>query len=124
MLHIVKNGTLIIAESMSMPVSCNVQTEFFCAGWKRFTNVGALDVEKRFHGMGWTCFQKTAPARVNVLGFGCGHTLEKAIRKVVKRSGGSRFNCLEITQAIQKKFMGVWYVHISARARNIQQRLW
>ncbi len=124
MLPAIKSGTLMIAEGLALPPACDLKTLPFCTGWKAVTNIEAGGVDRRFSNMGWSCFQKASPGVVNVVGFGNAHTLIKAFQKVVRDSGPVKFNCMEITHTVQKNFMGVSYVHLAARARDIKQRLW
>lgn len=119
-----KNGTLIIEEGLTLPSGCDLKTLPFCAGWKTITNMQADGADKWFSAMGWTCFQKGLPSSVNMIGLGNAKTLSKAFQKFVRDSAPVKFNCIEITHAIQKSFMGISYVHLAARARNIKQRLW
>lgn len=121
--HGIKIGTLIIAEGIPLPL-CDLQTESFCAGWRTVTNIQALGMDKRFSELGWSCFQKASPASVNAVGMGDAATLLKAFQKLIRQSKTVKFNCLEITETVHKTFMGVSFVHLSARARNIKQRLW
>jgi hypothetical protein len=78
MLPSLKNGTLIIADRLALPSVCDLKTLPFCTGWRAITNMQAHGADKRFSEMGWTCFQKASPGRVNVIGFGDAHTLIKA----------------------------------------------
>jgi hypothetical protein len=119
----IKTGTLIIAEGISLPMS-DAKTQSFCAGWRTVKNIEARGMDKRFSEMGWSCFAKASPATVNVVGLGDSATLIKAFRKLVRQRKTMKFNCLEITEAVYKTFMGVSFVHLGARARNIKQRLW
>lgn len=118
----VNNGTLIIAEGVSLPASCDVKSEPFSQGWRAVTNLEGRGLDRRFSAIGWTAFQKTAPATVSVLGLGQSRTVRKAFRKIVRKSGSVKFNCVEITQARETSFMGITYVRMSAHARNLQQR--
>jgi hypothetical protein len=119
----VKNGTLIIAEGIPLPMS-DAKTQSFCAGWRTVKNMEARGMDKRFSEMGWSCFEKSSPATVNVMGLGHAATLIKAFQKLVRQRKAVKFNCLEITEAVHKTFMGVSFVHLAARARNIKRRLW
>jgi hypothetical protein len=124
MLHGIKNGTLIIAQGLLLPSACELKTLPLCAGWNTVTNIQAQGLDKRFSEMGWSCFQKSLASTVKVVGFGREPTLIKAFQKIVRHSARVKFNCLEVTEAVQKNFLGFSYVHLSARARNIKQRLW
>ncbi|MGE5323989.1 MAG: hypothetical protein ACM3SW_14055 [Actinomycetota bacterium] len=118
-----KIGTLIVAEGVSLPMS-DAKTKSFCAGWRTIENIEARGMDRRFSDMGWSCFEKACPATVNVVGIGDPATLIKAFQKLVQRNKTVKFNCLEITEAVHKTFIGVSFVHLSARARSIKQRLW
>jgi hypothetical protein len=123
MFDTVKTGTLIVADGISLPMS-DAQTQSFCAGWRTLKNIEARGMDKRFSEMGWSCFEKACPTTVNVVGMGDAATLIKAFQKLLRASKKVQFNCMEITEAVYKTFMGVSFVHLSARARNIKQRLW
>jgi hypothetical protein len=86
-------------------------------------NIDASGLDKRMSDMGWTCFQRAAPKAVSALGIGRTETIEKALRKIIRHYGTTKFNCLEITQVIRRSVMGISYVHMAAEARSIQQRL-
>lgn len=120
----IKNGTLIIEEGLALPFGGDLKTLPFCAGWRAITSIQADGVDKRFSAMGWTCFQKGLASSVNMIGRGNAHTLIKAFQKFVRNCGPVKFNCIEINRAIQKNFMGISYVHLAGRARNIKPRLW
>jgi len=119
----VKIGTLIVAEGIPLPL-VDLETESFCAGWRTVTNIQAPGMDKRFSELGWSCFQKALPASVNAVGLGDAATMLKAFQKLVRHSKTVKFNCLEVTEAVHKTFMGVSFVRLSASARTIKQRLW
>jgi hypothetical protein len=81
-------------------------------------------MDQSFSEMGWSCFEKASPATVNVVGLGDVATLIKVFQKLLRQRKTAKFNCLEIIEAVHKSFMGVSFVHLTARARNIKQRLW
>jgi hypothetical protein len=117
-----KTGTLIIAEGTSLPDSSGIKSEPFSKGWRMITNLRGQGLDRDFSQMGWTVFQKSTPLSVNCLGFGESQAVLKAFRKILRDSGSRKFNCVEITRAVTKTFLGVSYVQMSARARNIQKR--
>jgi hypothetical protein len=118
----IKNGTLIVSEGIDLPESFNVKTRPFAEGWRAVTNLWSGGLDKRFSDIGWTVFHKGAPQSVSAVGVGRSQTVLKAFGKIARRGVPSKFNCLEITHSVQKTFMGLTYVHMSARARNIRQR--
>ena len=117
-----KNGTLIIAEGTSLPDSSKITNEPFSHGRRIITSLRGQGLDRHFSQMGWTVFQKATPLTVNRLGFGKSQTVLKAFHKILRDSGSRKFNCVEITRAVTKTFLGVSYVQMSARTRNIQKR--
>jgi hypothetical protein len=118
----VKNGTLIIAEGTPLPDSGKITSEPFSQGWRMITNLRGQGLDRHFSQMGWTVFQKATPLSAYSLGFGERQAVLKAFHKILRDSGAKKFNCLEVTSLVKKSVMGVTYVGMSARARNIQKR--
>ncbi len=118
----IRNGTLIIVEGTPLPDSGKITSEPFSRGWRIVTNLRGQGLDRHFSHIGWTVFQKAAPVQASILCFGKSQSFLKAFRKILRNIGAKKFNCLEITSVIEKTVMGVTYVHISARARNIQKR--
>jgi hypothetical protein len=48
-------------------------------------------------------------------------TARRALRRVLAKVKLLKFNCLEITEITQKRFLGLPYVHVSAHSRHIQK---
>jgi hypothetical protein len=118
----VKNGTLIIVEGTPLPSSGEITSQPFSQGWRIVTNLSGQGLDRHFSQIGWTVFQKAAPVHASILSLGKSRPL-KAFRKILRTIGVKKFNCLEVTRVVKKTVMGVTYVHMSARARNIQKRL-
>jgi hypothetical protein len=121
-MDVIRRGTLIISQGIPLPAGGNIRTQACFQGWRAITNIDASGLDKRMSDMGWTCFHRAAPKAVNVLGFGNTQTIEKALRKIIQHYEATKFNCLEVTQLVQGSFVGISYVHMTAEARNIQQR--
>jgi hypothetical protein len=118
----VKNGTLIIVEGTPLPGFGKITSEPFSKGWRIVTNLSGQGLDRHFSQIGWTVFQKAALVQANILCLGKSQPFLKAFRKILRNIGAKKFNCLEVTSVVEKTIMGVTYVHMSARARNIQKR--
>jgi hypothetical protein len=119
----VRNGTLIIVEGTPLPSSGKITSEPFSQGWRIVTNLSGQGLDRHFSQIGWTVFQKAAPVQASILCLAKRRPFLKAFRKILQTIGVKKFNCLEVTSVVKKTVMGVTYVHMSARARNIQKRL-
>jgi len=47
--------------------------------------------------------------------------VRRALRRVLPKVKLLKFNCLEITEVTQKRFLGFPYVHVSVHSRHIQR---
>jgi hypothetical protein len=115
----IKNGTIMIEEGITLPESFNLESEPYSKGWRVVTNFEGHRLDKYLRKIGWTFFYMAAPVRVSVLGFGKDRTFRRAFRKIVETGRELKFNCLEITEAVPKHFLGFEYVYIAGHARNI-----
>jgi hypothetical protein len=59
--------------------------------------------------------------RTSVFGSDEEKTTRKAIKRVVEYMRSKKFNCLEITQVVAKRFLWLPFVTVSARSRHIQE---
>jgi hypothetical protein len=118
----VKNGTLIIVEGTPLPGSGKILSEPFSKGWRIVTNLSGRGLDRHFSQIGWTVFQKAAPVQASILCLGKNQPFLKAFRKILRNIDARKFNCLEVTSIVKKTVMGVTYIRMSARARNIQKR--
>jgi hypothetical protein len=116
----IKNGTVMIEEGITLPESFNLESQPYSDGWRLVTNLEGTGLDKYLRKVGWSFFYMAAPVRVSVLGFGTDRTLRKAFHKIVQTGREMKFNCLEITEAIPKNFLGFAYVYIAGHARNIK----
>jgi len=120
--NLVKNGTLIIAEGTTLPEALDLQSNAYGDRWRIVTNFEGYGLDRNLRQAGWTFVYKAQKLKVNVFGFGRNRTIRKAFNTILQRLGPAEFNCLEITEAVGKSFLGFPYVSVSGHARLIQQR--
>ena len=120
--NLVKNGTLIIAEGTALPEVLNLKSDSYAESWRIVTNFEGYGLDRDLRQAGWTFVYKAQALKVNVFGFGRKRTIRKAFNAILRRLGPAEFNCLEITEAVGKNFLGFPYVSVSGHARLIQQR--
>jgi hypothetical protein len=70
---------------------------------------------------GWNFFFLAETVQAMVWGRRGERTVRRALRRVLAKVKLLKFNCLEITEITQKRFLGFPYVHVSAHSRHIQK---
>ena len=52
-----------------------------------------------------------------------GKTTRRAVRQVLASMKSDRLNCIEITQVVRKRFLGLRYVAVFAHPRHVQESM-
>jgi len=91
-------------------------------GWTALNGTrSAFETEVR--EAGWTFFFMAGKTRTAVFGFDKQKTLRTALKRLIANVKSQNCNGIEITQVIDKTFLKVPYVSVSAHARHLQKGL-
>jgi hypothetical protein len=120
----IKVGTILIEEGTLLPESLRfVDSEPYAKGWRLVKNLEACGLDGKLREAGWTFFFMAGEVKATALGPGLGMTTRRAVRKVIASMKSDRLNCLEITQVVVKRFLGLRHVSVSAHRRQIQESM-
>jgi hypothetical protein len=106
----IKAGTILIKERTSLRGSLPLGTRPFSRGWRLLGIPGGQGVERMVREAGWEFFFMAGKIKAISLG------VERE-----KRTRRAAFNCVEFTQVIAKRFLGLPYVCVTAHSRHIQK---
>lgn len=114
-------GTVFIQENALLPAGLSVETEAFLPGWVAVVNLDAGELRRQIEGAGWNFFYLAGDVRVSVLGrYGPG-TVRRAVKRLLFKRKDERFNSLQITKVVSKRFLGIPMVTVTAHSRHIQE---
>ena len=117
----IKAGTILIAEGALWPDSMQLESEPFVHGWRLLKKLDSAGLDKVIGAAGWNFFYIAGRVAANSFGSDEKKTARKAIKHLLASQDAKRFNCLEITQLVAKRSMGMPYVSVSAHMRHIQE---
>ena len=117
----IKAGTVMMKAGAIIPQSLRVETELYSRGWEIIKNAGADAVDRDVRRADWNLFFLAASIHATALGYWGERTVRRAMERVLAKAEPSKFNCLEITEASTRQFLGFPYVHVSAHSRHIQK---
>lgn len=117
----IKAGTILIAEGALLPDSLQLESEPFVYGWRLLKKLDSAGLDKVIGAAGWNFFYIAGVVATNVFGSDEKKTTRKAIKHLIASREAKSFNCLEITQLVARRSMGVPYVSVSAHMRHIQK---
>lgn len=112
--------TILIRENMPLPAGLTVESEVFLHGWRVIKNPDRSTLARNIEGANWTFFY-LAEIRSTVLGRDRPGTLRRAVKCVLAKQEGQKFNSLEITKVVSKRFLGIPFMSVTGHSRHIQQ---
>jgi hypothetical protein len=115
------SGTILIRENTLLPAGLAVESEVFLSEWRIVKNLDRSALTRKIEGANWTFFYLAGEIRATVLGRDRPGTLRRAVKRVLAKQEGQKFNSLEITKVVSKRFLGIPFMSVAAHFRHIQQ---
>jgi hypothetical protein len=113
--------TILIREDTSLPANLSIESEAFLPGWRAVKNLDRYTLARNIEGANWNFFYLAGAMRATVLGRDRSGTLRRAVKRVLAKQEGQKFNSLEITKVVSKRFLGIPFTSVTAHSRHIQQ---
>jgi hypothetical protein len=114
-------GAVLIREDTPLPPMLSVESEAFLPGWRVVKNLDRQALTRKIEGANWFFFYLAGGTRATVLGRKGLATLRRAVKCVLAKQEGRKFNSLEITKAVSKRFLGIPFMSVVAHSRHIQE---
>jgi len=115
------SGTILLRENTLLPAGLAVESETFLTGWRIVRNLDGYGLGRSIEKAHWTFFCLASEVGATVLGRNRPETFLRAVKHVLAKREGKRFNSLEITQVIPKRFLGIPFLNVTARSRHVQE---
>jgi len=113
--------TIFIKEDTPLPANLPIESEPFPPGWRVVKNLDRSALARNIEGANWNFFYLAGEIRATVLGRDRSGTLRRAVKCVLAKQEGQKFNSLEITKVVAKRFLGIPFMSVTAHSRHIQQ---
>ena len=82
-----------------------METEDFLPGWRAVKNLDGYGLGRKIEEAKWYFFYLAGDLRAVALGRKGPGTLRRAVRRILAKRGEGKFNSLEITKAVSKRFL-------------------
>ena len=115
--------TILMREGTLLPAGLAVENEVFLSGWRVIKNLDRSTLARNIEGANWNFFYLSGEIRAIALGRKGIGTLRRAVKCVLAKQEGQKFNRVEITKVVSKRFLGLPFVSVTAHCRHIQQRI-
>ena len=116
-----RTRTVFIREDTQLPTTLSIETEAFLPGWRVVKDLDRQALTREVEGANWNLFYLAGEMRATVFGREGLGALRRAVRCVLAKQEGQKFNSLEITKIVSKRFLGIPFMSVAAHSRHIQQ---
>ena len=118
------SGTVLIRENTPFPVDLAVKTDLVFPGWTVVRNLDVCELGRRIQKANWNFFYLAGEIQAIALGRQGSKTGRRAVGRILRKLKREQFNCLEITEIMEKRFLGLPFVSVTAHSRHIQEGLY
>jgi len=116
-----RTRTVFIREDTRLPATLSIESEAFLPGWRVVKNLDRQALTHEVEGANWNFFYLAGEMRATVFGREGLGALRRAVKCVLAKQEGQKFNSLEITKIVSKRFLGIPFMSVTAHSRHIQQ---
>jgi len=114
-------GNIFVQEGANLPgSSLLLPAQSDSNGWAAAKD-NRSTFEKTVEKAGWTFFFMAGEIKTTVFGFDRQKTLHAALNRLTTNANSQRCNSIEITQVVDKSFLRMPYVSVSAHPRHLQK---
>jgi hypothetical protein len=113
--------TILIREDTLLPAGLAVESEVFLPGWRVVKNLDGCRLGQKIEEAKWCFFYLAGEISAIALGREELGTLRRAVKQILAKREGQKFNSLEVTEIISKRFLGIPFMSVTAHFRHIQQ---
>jgi len=117
----IKSGTILIKDGTLLPADLLVEREMYAPSWKAVKSFDGFGLDQKINEANWSFFYLAGEITATVLGRDRSGTLRRAVKRVLAKQEGQKFNSLEITKVVSKRFLGIPFMSVTAHFRQIQQ---
>jgi hypothetical protein len=117
----IQAGSILIEDGAHLPNFLRSESTPFSNGWRLVKSLDGHGLRRKICEAGWTFVPAAGEIKATALGFGRRQTARRAFKRGFAKPGHRMFNCLEITQVILERFLGLLHVMVTARPRYLRE---
>ena len=117
-------GTILIRENTLLPADFAIETKVVFPGWRAVRNLNGYELGRKMQKANWNFFCLAGAVRTIVFGGHGQKTVHQAVSQILAKLNGKQFNSVEITGVVEKRFLGIPFLSVTANSRHIQESLY
>lgn len=115
-----RSGTIMIRDGIALPESLHLESLAWMPGWRIVKNLFGYSLGQDLRQAGWGFSFVGDAQKCSSLGKS-EEAKQRALRSLLARLKGNRFNALEITAVSNGSFLGVPFISVTGYSRHIYE---
>ncbi len=116
----IQSGTILVQQSTLLR-SVGMQGENYSDQWSSLGTNESAGLDQKLRNAGWNFFFLADELRTVVPPWGGEETLRAGVKRLLARTGAQQFNCMQVSNILRERFLGIPFVSVVAHARHVQQ---
>lgn len=116
----IRRGSLLVTNTTIFPPLVALESKPCAIGWRLLKSVNSQEMKELIAQAGWHFFYLATERKTTVWGWNEGEALQKALRRITAQAEETEYNCLEIKEVDARRLLGISFVQVTARSRQIQ----
>lgn len=118
--RIVQKGSVMILRGTQTPSTMPIAVSSYWKDWKLMGDSDTHRLDEKLRGAGWSYFYLAGTVRGWSVGNGQ-PSVRRAMQSVLEKVKPSEFNCVEIGDIKDRRFLGIPFTTVQAFTRHIQR---
>jgi hypothetical protein len=116
-----ETNIILMRENALLPPNLSFDCEPFIPGWKLVRNMDCYSFSRRIREQNWSFLRLQGHEKVRVLGLASQGTIRRGINRILMKLRARRFNSLEISVVVLRRFLGIIHLGVFVKLRHVQQ---
>jgi len=116
----IQAGTTMIQSSPPLQW-LGMESQLYSGSWSALGIFDSSGLDRRVRTAGWNLFFLADELRTVVPAWGGQNSVRTGLKRLLARTGLRHFNCMQVSQVVTKRFLGIPYVSIVGHALHIQK---
>ena len=116
----IQAGTVLVQQSALLH-SLGAQGELYSDQWCSLGTNESAELDGKLRAAGWNFFFIADELRTIVPPWGGEKTLRAGVKRLLARTGAQQFNCMQLSNILRERFLGIPFLSVVAHARHVQQ---
>ena len=120
MSNTIQAGTMLVQQS-ALRHALGAEGENYSDQWCSLGTVESAELDRKIRAAGWSFFFMADELRTVVPVWGGEKTVRAGVKRLLARTRAQQFNCMQLSNILRERFLGIPFVSVVAHARHLQQ---